>query len=518
MKLFPRGNPMNLPIRMGVRILAGIDTDTYRLIRRLYAVEGLSQRQIAKQLGVSRPTVRKYCNGSCLPGMRKEYNVNKSPLRMTIEDEIIRIVNENKDAPKKQKLNAKIIWEMLKKSGYIVGESTIRKYIQELRIDKPEIFIPLEFEPGEAMEFDWGDVYAYIKKLKTRVSVFCAVLPYSYGIFCAVFPDKTSSSFFTGHVMAFEYFQGVAQRCIYDNLKSAVLEGSGKDAVKQEQFKKLEAHYAFEGIFCNAYSGWEKGSVENLVAIIRKIAFTPMPWVDSYEELQEHVTQKCIEYCMNHRIKTRTRTIKDMLEEERKYLLPLPAYPLDPSEEIKTYVYPDLTVRVGKIKYSVPPEYVGMSVTVKVSPFHVDIYCLGKHVWHHKKGMHAADNQYIPEHYLKILLRKPRAIKNAVPINKGVMPDELKDFLKLCKERDKNVQFVNILLLAKKLDSNTLMWAVKQANITGSPSYDRVCFYLEILKQNIDKTEIKADGVKVKPADLKEYDQLIERSQIPWGK
>jgi transposase len=111
------------------------------------------------------------------------------------------------------------------------------------------------------------------------------VLPYSYGISAAVFPDKTSSSFFTGHVMVFEYFGGVALRCIYDY--AAVLEGSGKDAVKQKKFKKLEAHYAFEGVFCNAASGWEKGSVENLVAIARQIAFTPMPKVTNFAVLQE---------------------------------------------------------------------------------------------------------------------------------------------------------------------------------------------------------------------------------------
>ncbi len=489
-----------------------IDTNTYRMIRRLYTVENLSQRQIAKQLEISRLTVRKYCEGSCVPGERKEYQIDKSPLRQALETEIIRIINENKDAPKKQKLNAKIIWETLQSAGYTIGESTIRRYIQEMRIDKPEIFIPLEFEPGEAMEFDWGDVYAYIKKIKTRVSVFCAVLPYSYGIFSAVFPDKTSSSFFMGHVMAFESFGGVTRRCIYDNLKSAVLEGSGKNAIKQEKFKKLEAHYAFEGIFCNAYSGWEKGSVENLVSVIRKIAFTPMPWVESYEELQEHVTQKCVQYCMSHRIKTRTRTIKDMLDEEKTFLLPLPAYPLDPSEEIKANVYPDLTVKVSGIKYSVPPEYVGMSVTVKVSPFNVDIYHLGKLIYQHKKGMHSSDHQYIPEHYLEILLKKPRAIQNAVPINKGVMPPELANFLKLCKEWDKNVQFVNILLLAKKMDSDTLLWAVKQANLTGCPSYDRVCFYLEILESKSDAKNIQMDGIKVQPADLKQYDKLLERS------
>jgi transcriptional regulator with XRE-family HTH domain len=103
-------------------MMATVDTDTYKMIRRLYTVDGLSQRQIAKQLGVSRKTVRKYCNGSVLPGNRKDYQVEKNPMRVAIENEIIKIINEHKEAPSKQKLNAKVIWQMLIKSGYSVEE------------------------------------------------------------------------------------------------------------------------------------------------------------------------------------------------------------------------------------------------------------------------------------------------------------------------------------------------------------------------------------------------------------
>ncbi len=185
-----------------------IDTKIYRSIRRLYAVEGISIREIAKRLDINRRTVRKYCMGEVDLDARKEYQTVNSPLRDTLEKNIIEIIEKNKNAPKKQSLNAKIIYQMLVKMGYSVGESTIRKYIRELRIKKPEVFIPLEFAPGEAMEFDWGDASVYINEIKTKVSLFCAVLPYSYGIFCAVFPDKTNSSFYTGNVMAFEFFQG----------------------------------------------------------------------------------------------------------------------------------------------------------------------------------------------------------------------------------------------------------------------------------------------------------------------
>ena len=245
---------------------------------------------------------------------------------------------------------------------------------------------------------------------------------------------------------------------------------------------------------------------------MRKIAFTPIPKVENYQQLQEHVTRKCVQYCMNHRIKTRSRSIRDMLEEEKRYLLPLPVCPLDPCEEIKVKVYSDLTVRVKGLKYSVPAEYAGMSLTAKISPFGVDLYKSGLLVWKHKKGMHPSDHQYVPEHYLDILLSKPRAIPNAVPIKKGVMPVEMSNFLKMCKEPDKNFHFVNILLLGKKAETDKLMWAVRQANLTGSPSYDKVCMFMGIRADgSYDDFNIK--GVKVDSVDFEQFDRLIERSE-----
>lgn len=101
---------------------------------------------------------------------------------------------------------------------------------------------------------------AWINGVNTSVSVFVTILPYSYGLYASVFPDKTNACFLAGHVRAFEFFGGVPQRCIYDNLRSAVAGGSGTTAVKQEEFKKLEAHCSFDSDFCNPAAGWEKGN------------------------------------------------------------------------------------------------------------------------------------------------------------------------------------------------------------------------------------------------------------------
>jgi transposase len=485
-----------------------IELELYQKIRRLYLVDKLSQREIARLLNVSRKTIKKYCNGNMTPDSRKVYVKKETPLRQAVEAEIVKMLEENKTVPHKQQLTAKSIWENLKKQkGFNIGESTVRNYVRELKAKNPEVFIPLEFEPGEAMEFDWGDAYAYLSGIKTKVSVFCNVLPYSYGIYASVYPDKSNLSFFMGHIKAFEFFNGVPLRCIYDNLKSAVLEGSGKEAVKQEAFKKLEAHYAFEGVFCNSAAGWEKGAVENLVAIIRKIAFMPMPKVNDFHELQEHVTQKCLEYCETHRLKDREKSIKEMLDEERKHLLPLPAVPLDPARVApQALVHSDLTVRLDGVKYSAPASLAGQYVTLKVTPFQVLIYHQGVLVYTHQKAMHKQDHQYIPEHYLEILERKPRAIKNAVPLKKGVMPKELSEFTRLNHSGDKNEQLMQILILGRTIEHEKLLWAIKQANSTGSPTYDLVCFYLSISASKIAEV---ASPVSVEPVDLKQYDQLI---------
>lgn len=120
--------------------------------------------------------------------------------------------------------------------------------------------------------------------------------------------------------------------------------GSGKNAVKQANFIRLEAHYGFEAVFCNVAAGWEKSNVENAVAIVRRIAFTPMPRVDSFETLQNHVTNRCLHYAQTHTIRGHEYSIRDSLEQERKMLLPLPEVRLDTGFTYTALVHPDLTV------------------------------------------------------------------------------------------------------------------------------------------------------------------------------
>jgi hypothetical protein len=287
-------------------------------------------------------------------------------------------------------------------------------------------------------------------------------------------------------------------------LKTAVFSGSGQKAIKQTAFMKLEAHYGFKSEFCNVASGWEKSSVENAVAIIRRLAFTPMPHVESFAALQEHVTNKCLEYVKTHTIKGREESIAQMLQKELKELLPLPLVPLDAGNSITALVHPDSTVVHEGTRYSVPHTMVGKNVTIVPSPFHLKIFYHGKEVWNHNKASKKYHHQYVLEHYLDILEQKPRAINQAKPISKGIMPTECSEFLRLCKANDSKRQLVNIMLLGREIPQDRLLWAVTQANNTHNPSIELVKFFL-----NLEKQISIQDAIEVSHKDLEQYDSLI---------
>lgn len=186
---------------------------------------------------------------------------------------------------------------------------------------------------------------------------------------------------------------------------------------------------------------------------------------------------------------------------------PLPLTPLETAKKVTALVDSDLTIMLDRTKYSVPPDYVGRKVTLKVSPFTVAVWYKGQEIATHPKALQKGDHRYVPDHYLDLLLRKPRAVANAAPLKKGVMPRELKDFLKLCRAQDKEHQLLEILLLARTFDSDQLLWAVDQANRNGSPTYQLVCFYLKIAAPVVE--DECQSNITVEHTALTEYDELL---------
>jgi transposase len=489
-----------------------IETEMYAQIRK-HKAQGFSQQQTSQQLGIARNTVRRYWDGAHTPDEQKAYPATiDSPQKKQIMKALSEYYEKNSELTTgKQKINAKTAWKELRET-YSVGESTVRRYVREMKGEKQEGFIPLSFEPGEVMQVDWCEVKVNIQGNLWKAPVFCAVLPYSYGIFAMIMPNMKTPCFLEAGAEAFQFFGGVPRRIFYDNLRTAVFSGSGKDAVKQERFRMFEAHFAFEAVFMNVAAGNEKGSVENLCSLIRQVAFTPIPKGRNLREIQEQVVARCLDYINFHKIRDHKEAIAPMLEKERLQLMPLPVKPFSAYADAEVIVGTDLTFRYDTTKYSVPQEYIGKKLDLRITSYQIEAWYKGKIIFTHARPFVKGDHQYIPEHYLPLLEKRPRAVQNAIPLKFGVMPPELVKFRKLNMDKDRYEQLTNILLLGRQYDAEALLLAVEHANKSGIPTYDAVRFYLEAHEMKIGKPiDITSmDTVIVDKPQFENYDRLLE--------
>ena len=219
--------------------------ERYGIVRALH-VNGVSDRQIAKLLSAGRNTVAKYSDGATTPDDRIAVP-RKAPLREAVEGEIERMLGENVMLPRKQRLSARDMWEFLvSERGIAISEPHVRRLVREIRDAHGDEFIPLLHEIGDSVQVDWlEDVIAFLDGIRAIVQALVFALPYSGAVCAFVYPDKTTLCFLHGHVKFFEWLMGVVRRCTYDNLRTAVLSGSGKNAVTQEGFVKIARHYCF---------------------------------------------------------------------------------------------------------------------------------------------------------------------------------------------------------------------------------------------------------------------------------
>src|SRR5690606_12891361 len=207
---------------------------------------------------------------------------------------------EDRRAPRKQRHTARRIYQRLRNEhGYEGAESTVRRVVAELRRElgvapvKP--YFVLSSDPGEMAQVDWGQAKVMLAGVPTVVHLFCFRLHYSGVAFVWASLHEKLEAFLEGHVRAFAWLGGVVEKIVYDNLTPVVrkiLQGHEKRELCQ-RFVALRSHYLFDSVFANPAAAHEKGSVENLVGYVRRNALTPVPAVDSMDELNALLLAWC---------------------------------------------------------------------------------------------------------------------------------------------------------------------------------------------------------------------------------
>jgi hypothetical protein len=176
----------------------------------------------------------------------------------------------------------------------------------------------------------------------------------------------------------------------------------------------------FEPVACTLASGWEKGQIENQVGNIREWLFTPTPRFADFEALNAWLATRCRELGARQH-PTMDMTIADVFASEQPLLRPV-TMPFDAYIEQPLRVSSTCLVSVDRNRYSVPAEWVGKVVSVRIIADTIRVVAGGELVARHQRQF--GRNQLIcePWHYLSILETKPGALRHGLPFINWKLP------------------------------------------------------------------------------------------------
>ncbi len=384
--------------------------DQVHVIRHKVLVEGQSIRRVARDMGVSRNSVRKYLKVS--EPVRVETKPRARPALEKVAPRIDELLKEwGPRTTAKQRITGSRVHRQLVEEGYEVGVTTVRGYLREKKRQRAEVYIPLVHRPGEEGQIDFFDVTVEEGGEFRRAWKFVIRLMYSGRDFAWLYDRCDKLSFLDGHVRAFEHFGGVPRRTIYDNLSAAVTRRVG--AVKDwltDRFKALASHYLFEPCFARPGEGHDKGGVEGRGKGIRLQHLTPIPRGQTLHEISEALLE-AIDQQAVHRA-SRNEAVRERFREEFEYLRPLPERPFDSRRVDLVSISRKALVRIEGATYSVPEHWHSFQAKAHVGVEDIRIICRGEEliVARQRQGR---EIKY--RHYLRQLSRKPQAVRQVAP-------------------------------------------------------------------------------------------------------
>lgn len=431
-------------------------------IRRLAEVERLSQRQIAERLRCGWRTVKKAL------GMEQPPDETRRARRGSILDSY----KPKIDAliAKYPELSAVRVLEEIRKppEGYPGQVSVVRDYLRQIRPARGRIYQEVFYEPGEAVQVDWGTCGKIKIGGATRtVSVCVAVLCYSRLCYIEFCLSQRKAEFYRSLVHALEFFGGSPWKIIFDNLKAAVLNGSGRNACLHPEFLALCGHFCLEAVACARRDAESKGVVEAKVRYVKRNALQGRDeeltcWED-YQRLAVYWRDDVANVRLHET--TRERPV-DRFEKERGLLRPLPRAPFDTDEILSVVVNSHARVKFDGNRYSTPPEVARQTAMLRANSTHVRVIHRGQEVACHTRCYDRRQLIRDPKHYLEALQRRRRARANQVEKSFDALGEEAQRFhLALRRQPVKTLVHLRRLLhLVRLYGRQEVVAAIARAN------------------------------------------------------
>lgn len=250
--------------------MAAMLTQENQVEIRVLARQGMGIRAIARQMEVSRNTVRRMLRE---PGPRGYGPRRPRPTKL---DEFKAYVRRRVQAAGEVRLPAPVLLREIRERGYAGGLTQLSVYMAQVRpAKKAEVLVRFETAPGQQMQVD----FVVFRRCGERLSAFVATLGYSRMSFVRFVADETWPTVKASLEAAFGYFGGVPREVLFDNMKTVVLErnayGRGQHRL-HPGLLALSRDLGFSVRLCRPYRAKTKGKVERFNRYLRESFYNPL--------------------------------------------------------------------------------------------------------------------------------------------------------------------------------------------------------------------------------------------------
>jgi transposase len=490
--------------------------DVREIIRRLKL--GESDRDIARDLGVGRRTLKKYRELALREGWLQGTDLpSAEEIQQKVAPEAPPAIPGPKSCaePFKDKVlklhhagvEMMAIWSILKQEDQFTGSySAIRRLIYRLAPRTPEAFVRVETPAGQEAQADFGYAGKIFDPKQNRLRkawVFVIVLSYSRHMYAEIVFDQSVETWIALHVRAFEFFGGVVERVTVDNLRSAITRAVTHDQEAQRSYRELSEHYGFLIAPCIPRTPRHKGKVEKGGVHYTKRNALAGRTFETPDRNIHHANLHLQRWLMETAGVRLHGTTKEKplarFEVEKAHLKPLPAVRYELVVWKKARHHPDCHLVFGDAYYSAPHRLIGQKLLVRATPTRVEIYHELERVATHARatrpGERVSNILHYPPTKLAGLLATPVRLKEQAEAV-GPKAAELINRMLSDKPVDRLRAAQGVMNLLKRYGPARLEAACRRALVFNLASYRTV---KSILAKGLENMPLPPEAVAEGP-------------------
>jgi transposase len=395
---------------------------------RLHHEKGFSVRQIASSLSIGRSTVQDYLDRSERAGLNWPLtaDLDETSLEQQLYPPVPSVAQEKRQMPsmeylyqelKRKGVTLQLLWHEYKGAhpeGYQYSRFC---YHYQQWVQKLDLCLRQEYRAGEKLFVDYAGQTMEIADPETgqihEAQIFVATLGASNYTFAEATLSQELPSWVQSHVHAFEFFGGVPEILVPDNLKSAVTRPCRYEPDLNATYRELSEHYGTVIIPARVARAQDKAKVESGVLQVEHWVLAPLRnrTFFSLSELQEAIAEKL--EALNNRPFQKLETTRRLLFEtlEKPVLKALPVHPYVYADWKSARVNIDYHIEVDHHYYSVPYPLVREKLDVRFTATSIEVFFKGRRITSHprsyRRGAHTTLHEHMPKSHQRYLQWTP---------------------------------------------------------------------------------------------------------------